>query len=404
MKDTTRSRIVNARHNGDRRSEAAPDIVVFSHLRWQFVTQRPQHVIARMAANANVLFVEEPVHFEPHEKNTANIFKVANNVTVLQPRIGWERMLEDLKPLVEQHTEALNIVKPILWFYSPAFHEITNAIDHCLVVYDCMDELSAFKGAPASLINQERALLGKADVVFTGGKSLYESKTKLHANVRCYPSSVDAAHFAKAFSSDTVAAKELKGLPRPVVGYIGVIDERIDLRLLDDMARQHAAMSFVMIGPVVKIDPNDLPKQENIHYLGMKDYAELPSLLKGIDIAMMPFALNESTRFISPTKTLEYIAAMKAVVSTPIADVVRDYTDTVCIADDADEFAGCLLKFIDETPRQRAVREANYKYLLGEKSWDNTVAAMKADIAEALRVYENAAVEATRKKTTETAV
>jgi len=394
MKRSTLNRITDARRNGYGHSASFTDIVVFSHLRWQFVTQRPQHVITRMAENANVLFVEEPIAYEPNEKGTANIFKATDNVTVLQPRIGWEHMLEELEPLLLRQMETQNIADPILWFYSPVFHDITDRLNHRLVVYDCMDELSAFKGAPVALVDQERALLDKADVVFAGGKSLYESKTKLHPNVRCYPSSVDAAHFAKAFSPDTAVAGELKDLPKPVVGYCGVIDERIDLDLLAEMAKQHPELSFVMIGPVVKIDPSDLPMLANIHYLGMKNYADLPSLFKGIDIAMMPFALNASTRFISPTKTLEYIAAMKPVVSTPIADVVRDYTDTVCIAAHADEFASCILKFIDETPRQRTARETNYKYLLGEKSWDGTVAAMKADIASALRVYENAAVEA----------
>jgi glycosyltransferase involved in cell wall biosynthesis len=271
-----------------------------------------------------------------------------------------------------------------LWFYSAAFHEMTDRLLHRAVVYDCMDELTAFKGAPEQLAAQEKKLLSKADLVFTGGKSLYEAKIKLHQNVRCYPSSVDREHFEKATHGGTAIPADIQHIAAPIAGYIGVIDERIDLALLHTVADSNPLVSFVMIGPVVKIDERDLPKLPNVHYLGMKSYGELPGYLKAFAVATMPFALNESTRFISPTKTLEYIAAMKPVVSTPVRDVVRDYSNTVAIADSAKMFSNALQRFVNESPLEATRRRHRYDRVLNERSWDATVGAMQEDILRVL--------------------
>jgi glycosyltransferase involved in cell wall biosynthesis len=239
-----------------------------------------------------------------------------------------------------------------------------------------MDELAAFKGASADLIEKEKELLKKADIVFTGGKSLYESKKQHHANVHCFPSSVDREHFEKTMSSQTHIPDDLQNAVHPTIGFYGVIDERIDLELLDQIAEKLPTYTFIMIGPIVKIDPNSLPKRANIVYPGGKKYEELPNYLKGIDIAMMPFALNKSTQFISPTKTLEYMAAHKPIVSTPIYDVVRDYKDVVKIAGNADEFAKAIEQFVYESQQDMAQREEKEKKILTETSWDKTVTAM----------------------------
>jgi glycosyltransferase involved in cell wall biosynthesis len=380
--------------NGDTRQMTAsvrknlPNLVVFSHLRWEFVTQRPQHIIGRLAKDRKVLFIEEPIGFGPEEEGQARTIQVTDNLLVIQPRVHPDRLIEHLATLVDQYLPRQEGQGPVLWFYSPAFQEVTAHLPHSMVVFDCMDELSAFKGAPPSLIEQERHLINKADVVFTGGKSLYEAKSQLHKNVYCYPSSVDRAHFEQALHPEVKVPADLAALPHPVIGYYGVVDERIDYALLEEVARTNPDMSFVMIGPVVKVEEADLPRVENLHFMGGRQYNELPAYLKGFDIAMMPFALNESTRFISPTKTLEYIAAQKPVVSTPITDVVRDYSHVIPIARTAGEFSAALRTFRQENAAARERRRHEYEQILQAVSWDKTVAAMQENMDQNFRLME----------------
>ncbi len=365
---------------------SGPQLVVFCHLRWEFVTQRPQHIISRLAKHRKVLFVEEPIGHETHERGTANIYQAAENVQVMQPRTDFGKLAEEIAPLVQDFLTRENWQEPMLWFYSAAFSDLADQIPHSLLVYDCMDELAAFKNAPASLIAQEKKLLAEADVVFTGGKSLYEAKKQWSDHVFCYPSSVDSAHFEQALHAATVVPADLRDVAHPVVGYYGVIDERIDYELLSAVARQNPEVSFVMIGPVVKVDPADLPKADNLYYPGGKSYAELPAYLKGFDIAMMPFALNESTKFISPTKTLEYIAAEKPIISTPIYDVVRDYSSVIPIVETADQFTTALHDFLREDDAHREARLRKYETILQAVSWDKTVAAMQENLSAALAI------------------
>ncbi len=362
----------------------SPYMVVFCHLRWEFVTQRPQHLISRLAKHRKVLFVEEPIGHEAHERGTAHLYQVAENIQVLQPRTDYAHLAAEIAPIVLDFLQREQWEQPILWFYSAAFGDLADQIPHSLLVYDCMDELSAFKGAPQSLIAQEKRLLAEADVVFTGGKSLYEAKKLLSNRVHCYPSSVDSVHFEQALRPSTIVPADMQDIAHPIVGYYGVIDERIDYELLGAVARQNPEVSFVMIGPVVKVDPADLPKADNLYYLGGKSYAELPSYLKGFDVAMMPFALNESTKFISPTKTLEYIAAQKPIISTPIYDVVRDYELVIPIVETAEQFTTALGNFLRADDVQREAQLGKYKTILQAVSWDKTVASMERNLAEAL--------------------
>jgi glycosyltransferase involved in cell wall biosynthesis len=357
------------------------DMVVFSHLRWEFVFQRPQHIITRLASARKVLFVEEPIAFSPGEENTANLLHVHENITVLQPRVNNIASIEKIlkKQLIE---------KPQLtaWFYSPAFIPLLDKFRFKTIIYDCMDELSLFRGADPLLIDQEKHLLSKAHIVFTGGKSLYEAKQAVHRNVYCFPSSVEQAHFRKALNGIAVP-KDILNLKGTVIGYYGVIDERIDALLLEQMASQNPGDSFVMIGPLAKISRKDLPRKENIHYLGMRSYEVLPNYLKGFDIAMMPFAMNDATKFISPTKTLEYMAAGKPIISTPVYDVVRDYSNHVNIIHDAHEFMEAK-KGILEKIQAGTYNPDKYNDILHTTSWDDTVKCMEKLIAN-IPVPEN---------------
>jgi glycosyltransferase involved in cell wall biosynthesis len=347
------------------------DMIVFSHLRWEFVYQRPQHIISRFSSTMKILFIEEPIHSQS-ETNSGNLIVISPTLHVLQPNV---KDIEWIAVILPKYVKNKTI--PIGWFYSASFSPLLEHFDFETVVYDCMDELSLFKGAPAHLINQEKYLMANADIIFTGGKSLYESKRQFHTNVYCFPSSVDEEHFAQALNGIAVA-DDIANLPSPIVGYYGVIDERIDLQLLQESAKKLPNISFVMIGPLAKIEDADLPKEHNIHYLGMKSYNELPSYLKAFDIAMMPFALNDATKYISPTKTLEYMAAGKPIISTKIKDVVRDYSQSISLIENADEFCDAIKSLLNlENPL--AMRQEYYK-VLEKTSWDATTDKMKSII------------------------
>lgn len=365
------------------------DIICVCHLRWDFVWQRPQHLISRLAKRHRVLFVEEPLPVawgsEPRLEIRSEYWHSLPSVTVarlLQPNAEREGIThgdpqcqsayEDLLAAYVRKERYHNV---LLWLYTPMASDFTQVIPHDLLVYDVMDQLSAFKNAPADIAQREKALLRKADVVFTGGVSLYRDKAPYNPNTHVFPSGVDVEHYAQATRRGTLPTPpELADIPRPLLGYFGVIDERMDLDLIASIAAARPDWQLAMIGPVVKIDPADLPQAPNIHYLGMKGYAELPAYLAQFDVALIPFALNEATRFVSPTKTLEYMAAHKPVVSTPIHDVVELYGGVVRVGRTADEFIAHVARALDE--RGDAARYAKEQLLLSENTWDSTLNRM----------------------------
>lgn len=351
------------------------DILCLSHLRWGFVYQRPNHLMARAARNRRVFFVEEPVHDAGPPALSRQ--EVGPNLVVCTPRlppscegeVAERAQRELLLGLLRDE----GVQSPVLWFYTPMACPLVADVPASVVVYDCMDELSAFRGAPPELVERERALFARADLVFTGGQSLYESKRQHHREVHAFPSSVDARHFARA-SAGLDEPSDQASIARPRAGYFGVIDERIDLELLARLADARPDVQIVMVGPVVKIDPATLPRRPNLHYLGGKSYDALPDYISGWDVALMPFALNEATRYISPTKTLEYLAAGKAVVSTAIRDVVEPYghAGVVRIADVAGfpDAVGAALAPTAADERRAA------DSILARTSWDSTWTAM----------------------------
>lgn len=342
----------------------AYDMVIFCHLRWDFVYQRPQHIISRLSKAYNILVVEEPIL--EGERNTYELVVIHPKLTILKPKVD---AISEIKNIFEQMK--LSQIE-MAWFYSPAFVDLLPYLKLNTIIYDCMDELSQFKGASSKLRAQESFLIQEAQMVFTGGKSLYQAKLKQATNVHCFPSSVDVAHFKTATNSIAVP-KDIAGIKGPIVGYIGVIDERIDLDLIENTALALSNVSFVIIGPIAKISDSELPRAENIYYLGMKNYKDLPGYLKAFDIAMMPFALNEATEFISPTKTLEYMAANKLIISTAITDVVRDYDHVVEIVDSSDDFIEAIISILTFKTR---IPKSEYKTILEKTSWDATVQNM----------------------------
>ncbi len=361
------------------------DLVCLSHLRWDFVYQRPQHLFSRFARRNRVYFFEEPIFVDGETRLEINPRE--DNLFVVVPHISHHD--RETKNIVEVQREMLDgmfasqtIENFVLWFYTPMAMDFAAHLEPLVTIFDCMDELSAFKFAPPELIENERLLLEKADLVFTGGQSLYEAKQGKHERVFAFPSSIDAAHFRQARSIKQ-EPEDQQSIARPRLGYCGVIDERIDVRLLGEAADLRPDWQFVMIGPVVKISDEDLPRRENIHYLGGKNYQELPAYLSGWDVALMPFALNDSTKYISPTKTPEYLAAGKPVVSTPIRDVVRPYgeLELVHIAETAEEFVAACESALQGNPEERMKKGDEF---LSQISWDKTWKQMSELIDEAI--------------------
>ena len=365
-------------------------VICFSHLRWDFVLQRPQHLMRRFATSRPVFFFEEFIPTDHHLPYLEFHSFDDTAVVAVRPRVprGWQgqQLARALSQLLDQLL-ALTTGgdRPILWFYTPMMFPLAAHIDAAAVVYDCMDELSDFHFAPPELRDNERKLMERADVVFTGGYSIFEAKRHEHRNIHPFPSGVDHSHFVKARFNQPVPCDQAN-LTAPVIGYYGVIDERIDLGLIASMAAARPAWSFVMIGPVVKIDPASLPQASNLIYLGQKDYAELPRYVSGWDVAMMPFALNKATRFISPTKTPEYLAAGRPVVSTPVADVARQYGSSpgVLIAEGAEAFIAACERALD-LARDPSTWLPKVDLLLSRSSWDETFRQMSSLVERALQ-------------------
>ena len=396
------------------------DLVCVSHLWWDWVWQRPQQLLTRIATDHPVLYVEEPRIEIGERTETFELVEVAPNVEVARLAArgdrAWfderlRRHLEvttgrpdfrpspettnasllfesDLQPRLEQEVRDLVAQRRqrplVLWLYTPVVVSWIDLLEPDLVVYDVMDELTMFRFAPERLRRQEEELLARADLVFGGGPSLYASKRSRHPDVHLFPSGVDRAHFARALDPALPIPEGLPAWDGPRIGFYGVIDERTNLELLEAMADLRPGWQWLMVGPVLKIEEDTLPRRDNIHYAGMQTYDKLPGWLKAFDVAMMPFALNEATRFISPTKTLEYMAGQKPIVSTPIPDIVGLYGAVVRIAADARSFVGEVEKALAESPMERADRNARERQLLRHYEWSRIAGDMERLITERL--------------------
>ncbi len=347
------------------------DLVVLSHLRWDWVWQRPQHLVSRLGAG-RTLFVEEPrvADVDAPRLHVEDARPVRRAWLELPPGTalnGWSTPECDvIAPLIEA---ALDGRPRDVWLYAPPAIHVAQALAPRLLVYDVMDDLAAFADAPPEMRLRMRRSLDVADVVFTGGRSLHRSAVGVRGPERThlFPSGVECEHYAGSRALRQPHA-------RPVAGYVGVLDERLDLGLLAELAAALPDWDLHMVGPTAKIDPAVLPTAGNLHYAGMQPYARLPEVMAGFDVALMPFALNEATRAISPTKTLEYLAAGLPVVSTAVPDVVADWGDVVHLAATGAEFADACRHVLSHSVLERDVRVAPGRR---KHEWDTIAAAMR---------------------------
>jgi glycosyltransferase involved in cell wall biosynthesis len=361
-------------------------IIVHSHLRWDFVWQRPQQILSRLAAFHKILFIEEPVAAEGMarlhiEIPIPNVIRVVPQLMDLCEPFDTqcERVLELIRTaMLSQTGIAGEFTSPIQWFYTPQpAPTFLGEFGATMVVYDCMDELANFRFAPPDIGQRERYLLKHADIVFTGGYQLFQSKSQHHPNVRFYGCGVDVAHFGRARDELTVVPPELASLRKPMLGYFGVIDERIDYDLIARLAGALPHYSVVLVGPLAKVDAGVLPAFPNVYWFGQRAYDDLPSYVKAFDVCMMPFALNAATRYINPTKTLEYMAAGKPIVSTAVPDVVRNFSPIVAIARSPNDFIAAAVTAA-ESPDFGLIRRG--LELAQRSSWADTVERMRNDL------------------------
>lgn len=376
---------------------SAHPILVHSHLRWDFVWQRPQQLFSRFARTRDVLFVEEPIFLDDASRPVLELLTPAPHITRAIPRLPSSYRDSESATHIAVRSLLLESIttggpldgrfdEPIQWFYTPMpAPTMIGAFNEVAVVYDCMDELAQFRFAPNDIVQRERFLLARADVVFAGGAKLAEAKSRFHDNVHFFGCGVDAEHFGRARDESMPMAQELEGLNRPLLGYIGVIDERLDYALIAHLAESMPEASIAMVGPVVKVDPAELPRLDNIHWFGQRRYEELPGFVRGFDVCLMPFALNKATEFINPTKTLEYMATGKPIVSTPVPDVVRNFTPIVAVADGTGAYVDSVRSALakpDPDLRQLGIERTN------RSSWENITNSMSSLMEEAIAVRD----------------
>lgn len=365
------------------------DLICFCHLRWNFVYQRPQHLMSRFARQNRVFLIEEPIfgseynHFQLDRKGNLTIV-----IPQLQHGLSEDDVVFQQVRLLRELIIEENISTYFFWYYTPMALAIGNYFSPKLIIYDCMDELSLFKNAPPVLAEREKELFKKADIVFTGGHNLYQAKKDSHHNIYPFPSSIDREHFEQA-RHITSEPEDHAAIPHPRFGFYGVIDERFDIDLVREVAERKPDWHFVIIGPIVKIDPDILPRMNNIHYLGGRNYDELPKYLGGWDVAIIPFLRNDSTRFISPTKTPEYLAGGKPVISTSIIDVVTPYgvNKLVHIADTADDFIAAGEIELNRRDRDKWLEKTDK--FLSHNSWDMTWSRMMQHITDTIKTKLN---------------
>lgn len=358
--------------------------------------QRPQQFLSRFAKTHPVLFVE--TYCSDIEQTTVQLRPVEAhpNVTICQmylPASRWSdgRFIDRERRRALRRTLATDLAgrfeNAILWFNDPmAVTAFAGHLDESLIVYDCMDELSQFKGAPPTLLERERELLEVADVVFCGGRKMREKRLRVNTNAHFHGTGVDCAHFGAARSAAFAVAPEIAALDGPVLGYFGVIDERIDYELLAALADANPAWHIAMVGPTAKVDPAEFPRRPNLHWLGPRPYSALPAITKGFSVCLMPFALNEATEYINPTKALEYMAAGRPVVSTALDEVKSNFSSVARIAKSHQEFISlCHRELV--SPSQRRI--ARGLRLAADNTWEAIVAKMEVHVADALSAAAN---------------
>lgn len=378
-----------------RELEKRKTIVCFSHLAWdRKLFQRPQQLMLRFSKRFNVLYISGHSfrHFfiDVFRRKKIHRYHVTDNLAVyspfaLPPIRKCSFLITRLNKIllsfqVKRMLKKLKLKDPILWIYHPRYLHTIGKFKEKLIVYDCMDDftslLSTYEDRERNAGNEEM-LLKKADMVFAGGYSIADLKRDSRERIHVFPSAVEIDHFKNALSDNLVLPDDIKSIPHPILGYWGAIDERVDHDLLKKLAIKHPEWSIVLLGPIVRHKVGDssyLHEIKNIFWLGPKDYSLLPGYAKAFDVCLIPFVLTREGKSLSPTKTLEYLATGKPVVSTPVTDVVRFYDRVIGIADGPDEFEMAVLRCMKEDDASMKQKRINFTR---NRSWEDTAENME---------------------------
>lgn len=377
-------------------------IIVHSHLRWDWVWQRPQQFLSRLSKKHRILFIEAPYPSGQTRAAQVTLREVSDypNIIVLQMQMPAARWTDgawvdkERRRLVQSFLTGpvgRNFDSPVQWFYDPmAVTAFAGHLNERAIVYDCMDELSLFRGSPPEMVRRDRELLAVADVVFAGGPKICRAKRELNANCFSFGCGVDAKHFSRARDPKLLLPADVRDLPHPIYGYIGVVDERLDYDLLAALADASNG-SVVMVGPSTKVDPATFPRRANLHWLGGRDYAELPAYAKSFEVCLMPFALNKATEFINPTKALEYMGTGRPIISTRVEDVVMQFSEVVVVAESHADFIAKAARYSlwpDQTRIKRGFE------LVRRNSWESIVGQLEKHVADTLASKRALAVDA----------
>jgi glycosyltransferase involved in cell wall biosynthesis len=377
------------------------------------------HLMARIAQQHRVIFVDfhqqNPLTFvqraRRHDPSTsvratnfwreAALRRVPEGVEVLDVWVPWLNFVGS-GHVLRRHGEfehrvnvtgrwlaAQGIEDAVLWVYHPGYGNAVARIPHSLILYDCVDEYTAFpefRRCKDWIAERERSLCEVANVVSCTAPALYEAKRKLAPERTHFVHNVgDAEHFAKAMDPALPVPADIAGLPRPIIGFVGAVsDYKLNLEWLLQLSQARPNYSIVLIGPTGVSDPSTdvgkLSRQPNVHLLGHRAYAELPSYVKGFDLAVIPYRLNDYTQAVFPIKFFELLASGRPLVISPLP-AVKDYWHAAHVADSADAFiAACdaALRSDNEEAKQARLKLAR------ENSWDSRVQKL-LNLVEAAR-------------------
>jgi glycosyltransferase involved in cell wall biosynthesis len=318
------------------------DMLCFSH-DWSGDPLSKTHLMRLLSRDNRILWVNS-IGYRAPSASAADVNRALNklkaaagpikevepNIFVLNPLaipahgIPWMRAVNRqlLRLQVLRAMRRLRFERPINWVFNPAAGIIAGALAEDLLIYYCVDEYTAFSGvATGALVELEEQLLRRADLVFVSAERLYKSKARYNRRTVLIRHGVDYNHFRKALAPETEVPAEIRDLPRPIIGYFGLMAaDWIDIDLMVHVAKHFSSGSMVLLGKITT-DVQRLTALPNVHALGRKDFSTLPAYSKGFDVAILPFPISEVTLNANPLKVREYLAAGLPVVSTKIPEV-----------------------------------------------------------------------------------
>jgi glycosyltransferase involved in cell wall biosynthesis len=368
------------------------DIVCFAN-DWSGDPLSKKHVMRRLAHRNRVLWINSLGNRSPRatvrdlkrifdklQRFAGGLYQVEPNIHVLSPiavpsyRSPMMRRLNELVvgTAVRAAMKRLDYRKPLIYTFVPASAWVVDRLDGERVIYHCVDEFSQFAGAGPEIAELERELIERSDLVITCSEPLREAKSRINPNTVLVRHGVEHAHFAKALDDDTVIPDDVRDLPRPIIGFYGLVAEWVDLEAMERVAGAFPEGSLVIVGEINNARIDSLERLPNVHFLGRKPYSQLPGYCKAFDVALLPFVKNDLTENANPLKLREYLAAGLPVVATNIPEARALAKSGVLLAHTPADFPPLVGRALQTRGPDRARSEA-----MARESWDDKVAEIE---------------------------